>query len=85
VKEVLQKRMGLGDFQIIVDRDQLMDRLIIKVESHNQVPEEGMREAIIDDLRAVTRLRAEIHFVSVGSLADGPAVIDLRSEVQSRH
>lgn len=85
VKKVLEKRKGLGNFQIIVDRDEFMDRLSIKIESHNQVTEEGMREAIIDDLRAVTRLRAEIQFVSVGSLANGPAVIDLRSEVQSRH
>ena len=85
VKEVLQKHKGLGNFQIIVDRDQFMDRLIIKVESHNQVPEEGIRESIIDDLRAVIRLRAEIELVPGGSLADGPIAIDLRSEVHSRH
>jgi len=85
VKEVLQKRKDLGNFQIIVDRDQFMDRLIIKVESHKQAPEEGIKEAIIEDLRAVTRLRAEIEIVPVGYLADGPIAIDLRSDVYSRH
>jgi phenylacetate-CoA ligase len=85
VKEVLQKHRGVGSFQIIVSRDQFMDNLMIKVEFNNQMSQEGVREAILDDLRAVTRLRAEITLVAMGSLEKEPVGIDLRQEVRSRH
>jgi len=85
VKEVLQKHRGVGSFQIIVSRDQFMDNLMIKVEFNNQMSQEGVREAILDDLRAVTRLRAEISLVAMGSLEKKPVGIDLRQAVRSRH
>lgn len=85
VKEVLKKHNCLGNFQIIVDRDQFMDRLLIKVESYDPGAGDGIKEALIDDLRAVTRLRAEIDLVPLGSLANRPIAMDLRSEVHSHH
>lgn len=79
VKQVIRTHKGLGKFQIIVDRPRLEDRLLIKVESSDSKRGQGIRNNLIGDLRAVTRLRAEIDLVPFGSIAQGaPILIDKR-------
>jgi phenylacetate-CoA ligase len=79
VKQVISTHDSLGKFQIVVDRLGRRERLLIKVESSDPEKDNAIREQLIDDLRTVTRLRAEIDLVTPGSISKStPFVIDKR-------
>jgi len=79
IKEVVGRHETLGRFQILIDRPANNERLLIRVESSDPEKDNAIREQLIDDLRAVTRLRAEIDLVTPGSISKStPFVIDKR-------
>lgn len=79
VKQVISTHESLGKFQIVVDRPGNRERLLIKVESSDPEKDQGINQSLIEDLRSVTRLRAEIDLVPFGSIGhDAPMVIDER-------
>jgi phenylacetate-CoA ligase len=81
VKEVVGIHKKLKKFQIIVDRPRLEDRLLIKVESPDSEKDQELRKNLIEDLRAVTRLKADIDLVACGSIEQGaPILIDKRRQ-----
>jgi phenylacetate-CoA ligase len=79
VKQVVSTHDSLGKFQIVVDHSGRRERLLIKVESSDPENNQGIKQFLIEDLRAATRLRAEIDLVPFGSMGeDAPVVIDKR-------
>jgi len=79
VKQVISTHDSLGKFQIVVYHSGLRERLLIKVESSDPEKDRGIKKRLIEDFRAVTRLRAEIEMVPFGSIGqDAPMVIDER-------
>ncbi|MCJ7684727.1 MAG: hypothetical protein MUO68_10590, partial [Desulfobacteraceae bacterium] len=79
IKEVVGRHESLGRFQILIDRPANNERLLIRVESSDPEKDNAIREQLIDDLRTVTRLRAEIDLVTPGSISKStPFVIDKR-------
>ena len=79
IKEVVERHETLGKFEIVIDRPAHDERLLIRVESSGSGNSNAIKEQLIDDLRAVTRLRAEIDLVSPGSISkSNPFVIDKR-------
>jgi phenylacetate-CoA ligase len=79
VKQVVSTHDSLGKFQIVVDHSGRRERLLIKVESSDPENNQGIKQFLIEDLRAATRLRAEIDLVPFGSMGkDAPMVIDER-------
>jgi len=79
VKQIISTHDSLGKFQIVVDYSGLRERLLIKVESSDSENNQGIKQFLIEDLRAATRLRAEIDLVPFGSIGqDAPMVIDER-------
>lgn len=80
IKEVVGRYRTLGRFQIMIDRPGFDERLLIRVETSDPERDDTTREKLIEDLRAVTRLRAEIVLVPFGSIGkDTPVVIDQRN------
>lgn len=69
VKEVVQKHETLGRFEIVIDRPLYDERLLIRAEASGCKNANAIKEQLIDDLRAVTRLRAEIDLVAPGSIS----------------
>jgi len=79
VKDVIRTHDSLGKFQIVVDRPGNRERLLIKVESSRPENNQGIKKCLIEDFRAVTRLRAEIYLLPFGSIGqDAPVVVDKR-------
>lgn len=79
VKQVISTHDSLGKFQIVIDRLGHRKRLFIKVESSDSEKDQGIKQRLIEDLRVVTRLRAEIDLIPLGSIGqDTPMVIDER-------
>jgi phenylacetate-CoA ligase len=79
VRQIISRHDSLGKFQIIVNRRKRRENLIIKVESSDSENNQGITQLLIEDLRAATRLRAEIDLVPFGSMGqDAPLVIDER-------
>jgi phenylacetate-CoA ligase len=79
VKQVVGTHESLGKFQIVVDRSGNRERLLIKVESSNPENNQEIITSLIENFRAVTRLRAEINLLPLGSIRqDAPVVIDKR-------
>lgn len=79
VDEIIKGHEGFANYQILIDRPRLQDRIIIRVETTR--PEEALRikQALIENLRAVTQLTAEIDLVPVGAIErDAPVIIDKR-------
>ena len=79
VKQIISRHDTLGKFQIVVNRSGRRENLLIKVESSDLENSQGIKQFLIEDLRAATRLRAEIDLVPFGSMGkDAPVVIDER-------
>jgi len=79
VKQIISTHDSLGKFQIVVDHSEGRENLLIKVELSDPENNQGIEQLLIDDLRAVMRLRAEIDLLPFGSIGqDAPIVIDKR-------
>lgn len=75
VKQVIGTHDSLGKFQIVVSRNGGLENLLIKVESFDSENNQGIKQRLIEDLRAATRLRAEIDLVPFGSMGEDAAVV----------
>lgn len=79
VKQAIRTHDSLGNFQIVVDHSEFRESLLIRVESSDTENTQGIRQRLIDDLRSITRLRAEIELIPLGSIGkNAPMVIDER-------
>jgi phenylacetate-CoA ligase len=79
IKEVIAMYKEMGAFQVFLERDRTREKLLIRVESKVPEDDESTKASLIEDLRAVTRLRAEIELVPFNSIGkDAPMVIDKR-------
>jgi len=79
VKQVISAHDSLGRFQIVVDRLGNRERLLIQVEAAHPEASHDIERILIEDFREVTRLRAEIALLPVGSIGgDAPLVLDRR-------
>jgi len=79
VDEIIKRHEGLANYQILIDRPRFQDRVTIRVETEH--PKEALRikQALTENLRAVTQLTAEIDLVPMGAIEqDAPVVIDKR-------
>jgi phenylacetate-CoA ligase len=75
VKQIISRHDSLGKFQIVVNRTGRRENLLIKVESSDPENNQGIKQLLIEDLRAATRLRAEIDLVPFGSMGEDAAVV----------
>jgi len=93
IEEVLMKIPELGDqYQIVVDRD-LLDRLMVRVETAPVAPgavapdPKALAHRVAQELQAVLSVRASIELLAPGSIerSTGKArrVIDLRKTQQT--
>jgi len=79
VSQIVRKHDELGKYQILVDCPGSKERLLIKVESSDLENQQGIKQQLIEDLRTVTRLRAEIDLVPFGTIGqDAPMIVDER-------
>jgi phenylacetate-CoA ligase len=64
--------------RLVVDREAERDRMVLHCEVQRQ--QEGLSEALVETLRAVTGLRGEVVLVAQGSLLNDGKVIDDRRD-----
>jgi phenylacetate-CoA ligase len=78
VAEVLKRHPDLQRARLVVEGEMANDRMTLKVEAAG--PAEGLREAVAQSVRDVTKLRAEVEWCAPGSLPnDGKVIEDARS------
>jgi phenylacetate-CoA ligase len=78
VAEVQRRHPALGRARLVVGGEMAQDTMLLRVEC--AAPDAALREAVAASVREVTKLRAEIELVSVGSLPnDGKVIEDTRS------
>lgn len=79
INKIIRRHHGFAKYQILIDRLRFQDRLTIRVETDSLDERPTMRQTLIDNLRAVTQLTAEIDLVPVGTIDQKtPVVIDNR-------
>ena len=77
VVAVLKRHPELGRGRLVVDNPDHTDRMTLHCEV--AAPPAGLAEAVAGSVRELTKLRAEVHFCALGSLAnDGKVIDDIR-------
>jgi phenylacetate-CoA ligase len=79
IEEIFKRHVGIGKFQAVIDKDGYREQFLLKVESADLQNKRRIKQILADDLRAATRLRAEIDVVPHGSIAKNePTLLDKR-------
>jgi phenylacetate-CoA ligase len=78
VAEVQRRHPALGRARLVVGGEMAQDTMLLRVEC--AAPDAALREAVAASVRDITKLRADIEWVSIGSLPnDGKVIDDTRS------
>ncbi|MCV2360297.1 AMP-binding protein [Paucibacter sp. TC2R-5] len=79
VAEIMQRFPALGRARLLVEGEMAQDRMSLRIESAAGADEEGLCERIAAVVREVTKLRAEVQLLALGSLPnDGRVIEDAR-------
>jgi len=77
VAEVLRRHPEAGRGRLVIEGEMANDRMTLRVETTST--DEGLAAALAGSIRDVTKLRAEVQLVAVGSLPnDGKVIEDTR-------
>ncbi|MDP1901402.1 MAG: AMP-binding protein [Rubrivivax sp.] len=77
VAEVARRHPEIGRVRLVVEGEMANDRMTLRVECASQV--EGLRDAVAQTLRDVTKLRSEVVLCAPGALPnDGKVIEDAR-------
>jgi phenylacetate-CoA ligase len=77
VAELLRRHPELRRARLVIEGEDGNDRMTLRCEISGDTP--GLSEALINSIRHVTKLRAEVEFVAAGSLPnDGKMIEDKR-------
>jgi len=77
IATVLKRHPEVARARLVVDNPGLSDRMTLHCEAQGSV---ALNDALVNSLREVTKLRADVHFVAPGSLAnDGKIIDDIRT------
>jgi len=77
IATVLKRHPEVARARMVVDNPGLSDRMTLHCEAQGSV---ALNDALVNSLREVTKLRADVHFVAPGSLAnDGKIIDDIRT------
>ena len=74
VAEIVRRHPEIGKARLVVENPEGNDRMTLKVEVAGNAS--SRREAILDSIRDVTKLRGEVAFVAPGELPNDGKVID---------
>ena len=78
IAEVARRHPGVGRLRLVVGRTGEQDSMLLRVEAPG--PEGGLARKVADTVQAVTKLRADIEIVPMGSLPnDGKVIADERT------
>jgi len=76
IATVLKRHPEVVRARLVVDNPDLADRMTLHCEAQGSV---ALNDALVNSLREVTKLRADVRFVAPGSLAnDGKVIDDIR-------
>ncbi|MDM4766236.1 AMP-binding protein [Pelomonas sp. SE-A7] len=79
VAEIGKRLPELGRLRLVVEGEMASDRLTLKAELAAPAPE-GLQARVVEAVRDITKLRAEVQFLAPGSLPnDGRVIEDARS------
>ena len=82
VAQVVERFKELGRFQIIVDRPDVRDELIIRIEHRGKEKTRDLENILISELKAAIRLTARVELVEEGSIPPDEPVVQDRRKVQ---
>ena len=82
VAQVVERFKELGRFQIIVDRPDIRDELIIRIEQRGKEKKKDLEEILISEFKAAIRLTAHVDLVEEGSIPPDEPVVQDRRKVQ---
>jgi phenylacetate-CoA ligase len=78
IAEVAKRHPGVGRLRLVVARSGEQDTMLLKVEAPG--PEGGLAKKVSETVQAITKLRADIEIVPMGSLPnDGKVIADERT------
>ena len=78
IAAVAKRHAGVGRLRLVVGRSGEQDSMLLKVEAPG--PEGGLAKRIAESVQAVTKLRADVEIVPMGSLPnDGKVIADERT------
>ncbi|MFH0957613.1 MAG: AMP-binding protein [Pseudomonadota bacterium] len=75
VGAIISGHERLGKYQIVMDRPGFQDRLTIRVETEHVDEMLQLKQALIDNLRTVTQLTAEIDLLPVGTIDESASIV----------
>ena len=81
IDNILDNYPELGKYQIIVERPNIKDELIIKIEYEKERDITGLRETLINDLRTSIRVTPDVELVEKGTFPENAPLVDDRRKV----
>lgn len=74
IAEILKRHPEISRVRLVLENPDAQDRMTLHCET--AVADEALRQAVIDSLRDLTKLRADVSLVAAGSLANDGKIID---------